>query len=169
MINKKIKGESMSEQFEYLNVKTGEKFLSELSPDTINKIANDKDLDLEEYLSRIDLDAKMKSFLAKIKDVTIKVGEITVKIGKFVLNFITDLAATFDNAVKGAVIGAALGFLLMQIPLIGWILGPIALSTFVFVGTVLGLATDFINLLTSEEERESLKKMVVSRLSRISV
>lgn len=54
----------------------------------------------------------------------------------------------------------------MQIPLIGWILGPIAITTFAFIGALAGLASDLLNLVTSEEERAQLKKMVMSNVDR---
>lgn len=156
----------MAETFEYLNPVTAEKFQSDLSPVAINKIANEQDLDLEEYLARIDMDKRLKQFFFKIENVVLKVGEITVKIGKFIINFLADLAKQFENTVKGAIIGAALGFLFMQIPLIGWILGPIAITTFAFIGALAGLASDLVNLVTSAEERAQLKKMVISNVDR---
>lgn len=160
---KKLEEGFVQGQFEYINVTTGEKFSSELSPELINKIAGEKDLDLEEYLARIDLDARLKTFLLKIRNIIIKIGTHVVKIGKFVLNLITDLAATYKNTVRGAVVGAAVGFLLMQVPLIGWILGPIALTTFSFIGSVVGLAEDLINMLVSSEDRENLRRNIISR------
>lgn len=159
----------MAEQFEYLNVKTGTTFSSELSPEAINRIANERDFDLEEFLSRITLDKKVKDFLVAIKDVTVKVGEIIVKIGKFVLNLIFKLAETFPNTIKGAVMGATIGFLLSTVPLIGWILGPIAISTFAFIGSVMGLATDLVNLVTNEEQREVLKNAVLTACTGLAI
>ena len=155
----------MEEQYEYMNMLTGEKFMSPLSPEAINAKADEKDFDLEDWLDHQTLDAKIKDFLYKIKDITLKVGNVIVKIGKFVLNLIFDLAATFKNTIKGAVVGAVIGILLSQIPLIGWILGPIAITTFAFTGAVLGLASDLVNLLTSEKDREILKNAVVKSVA----
>lgn len=149
----------MAEQFEYVNV-TGEKFLSDLSPVAINRIAEERDFDLEDFLDRITLDKKIKDFLVAAKDVCVKVGKTIVKIGKFLLNLVFKLAESFPNTVKGAVVGATIGFLLSTIPLIGWILGPLAISTFAFVGSVVGLATDLVNMLTNEKQRETLKNAV---------
>lgn len=155
----------MTEQFEYVNTKTGEKFLSDLSPESINRIADERDFDLEDWLSRMTLDAKIKGFINAIVDVTAKVGSVVVKVGKFVLNLLFDIMEQFPNTVKGAIVGAAIGFLFMQIPLIGWLLGPVAIPLFAFTGTVIGLADDLVNVLTSAEQRESLKKAVVSAVA----
>lgn len=154
----------MSEQFEYINTVTGEKFLSDLSPEFINKKASEKDLDLEEYLARITLDARIKSFLIKIKSVVVKVGGRIIRFGRFVINFITDIAAIFENTIRGAVVGACLGLLLSQVPLIGWLLGPIAVTTFTFIGSLAGFSKDLINMVTSEDTREILSEKITSGL-----
>ncbi|MBQ3825150.1 MAG: hypothetical protein II811_03330 [Spirochaetaceae bacterium] len=159
----------MAEQFEYVNVKTGGKFLSDLSPDAINRIAEERDFDLEDFLARITLDKKIKDFLTAIKDVAVTVGKTIVKIGKFVLNLVFELAETFPATVKGAVVGASIGFLLSTIPLIGWILGPIAISTFAFVGSVVGLADDLVNMLTNEKQRETLKNALFTACTGLAV
>ena len=167
----------MAEQFEYLNVKTGEKFLSDLSPEAINRIANEQDIDLERWLKHITLDEKVKKVLIVAKDVVVKVGDVVIKLGKFLVNLLFKLAESFRNTVKVAVMGAAIGALLgmciSTIPLIGWGLGPFIMPMLVTwgitVGGVLGLAADFTELVTNAEEREILRKSVVSAVAGLAL
>ena len=75
-------------------------------------------------------------------DKTMTFGEETINVGKVLCVKIIDFVEENPNMAAGAAVGAAIGVLTAQIPLIGKLLAPIALALGITVGAVIGHRMD---------------------------
>lgn len=103
------------------------------------------DAELRRRLDGLPLSADAKSALYTIAKSTVRIGTSIVKVGKKILEHIVRLFEEYPNATMGMVFGGVLGTLIHSIPLIGFLLGPVATPIFVALGLVVGVYQDLMD------------------------
>ena len=76
---------------------------------------------IQQLLDNMDISAEMKILLDKIINFTVTFGSKIIQIGKKIVEFLVGVYLKYPNMVKGAVLGAILGFLISSIPMIGFL------------------------------------------------
>lgn len=103
--------------------------------------ANSFELNDAELRSRIDhfnVSADTKALLYSFAKATIKVGKVIVKIGRKLIDLLFSLVRQFTSLTFGAVFGLLVGLLISAIPVIGVVLGPIAIPLCTAFGVAVG-------------------------------
>lgn len=119
----------------------------ELTKDDIRNLLefDFSDEELKRRLNNLNLSADAKSALFTIARSTVRVGNSIIQLGKKVLELILRLFDEYPQATMGMVFGGVLGALIASIPLIGFILGPVATPIFVALGLVVGVYQDLMD------------------------
>jgi len=112
--------------------------LQQIEEETKPILEEDK---LQQLIDNIDISAELKILLDKVRTFTVKIGEKVIQIGRKVIEFLIAVYLKYPNTVKGALIGAILGFLLTQIPMIGFIFSW-AIPLLALIGGIKGFLED---------------------------
>lgn len=114
--------------------------IPEPSPDFF-KFIGDFEMNDEQLRSRIDrmgVSADIKALLYSFSKATIRAGKVVLKIGRKIIDILFSISKAFPSLTFGVIFGLVVGALVAAIPLIGFVLGPLASSIAVAVGFVLG-------------------------------
>ena len=150
----------VSDELTFKNPFTGEVktvTITEEQAKTMNAELDDTE-EYEDWIDNQDFGVhgdKIKPILKKLLGVTQTVGKTILRIGKilvdFFMKFLKLILKEFPNAVFGILAGFVLGLLISWIPLVGWILGGLAIPLCASVGGVLGFAVDMKNKINNPE------------------
>ncbi|MDE0534126.1 MAG: hypothetical protein OXI01_22150 [Albidovulum sp.] len=113
---------------------------------------------VREFVDNLDWSADAKLLLMRAYDATIFVGKTVFKIGRFIVCSAIRLASTFPKTTFGIVAGAILGSLVAGIPLIGFVLGPIATPLAIILGTLWGALEDISDAALRQEVKGEVKR-----------
>ena len=125
-------------------IATGEKVTVDISDENyeqLKTLAEDKvsDSRLQSYIDNMDISADAKALIASILKTAIKVGDLIVRVGKRIIELVVMISAKFPNASFGLVLGLLVGVPVSAIPIIGAVLGSIAIP----IAAVFGLAKGY--------------------------
>ncbi len=97
-------------------------------------------------IDNLDVSADVKVRLHSIQEKTIEVmtvaGRVVIRIGRKILDVVLWLLREFPNATFGVVFGLVVGFLVGQVPIIGFLIGPLVTVILTAFGFVHGMAQD---------------------------
>jgi hypothetical protein len=88
------------------------------------------------------------------RELAIQIGERIVKIGKKILSLIFTMCKEYPSTTFGAIFGATVGLLISSIPVLGFILGPIALPLLIIVGIGVGAIEDIKDKMLARKIKE---------------
>ena len=100
------------------------------------------DVKIKSYIEKLPVSAEIKALLFKLSKFTIKVGETLIKFGKKILEIAMMLAAKYQHATLGLILGALLTFLIGAIPVLGPPLASFLGSLLMLFGLAKGLWED---------------------------
>ena len=113
---------------------------------------------ISKQFNQLDISAGRKLLLDKMVTMTIEVGKTIVKIGQKILEVVISLIKAHPNIAIGLILGYFLGLLIASIPILGWVLGPIATPLLVALGAFYGLKTDFNNKAVKARMKEDVRE-----------
>ena len=135
-------------RIEAVDPESGKRFSEEaanLEEGTINGFFNDlsfSDEEIRRQIARLNISADAKSILYKLAKTTIKAGEFVIRIGRKILDVVCFLLREYPNATFGLILGAILGSLVINVPVIGILIGPLTKTLAMITGAFMGLLED---------------------------
>ena len=130
-----------------------------LDEDFINDFFNAFNLSDEEirsWISHLDISADAKSLLYKIAKTTIRAGQFVVKIGRKILDIVSFLLREYPKTTFGLIIGAVIGSLVISIPVIGFVIGPLFKTLVMVLGAIVGVYEDIKDSAMKRKVQESM-------------
>ena len=110
---------------------------------------------VKKFFESLDRSADARLPIMRASDVPIFVGETVFEIGRFMFCGGIRFAKSVPKATFGVVAGAVLRVLTVSVPLIGFVLGPIATPLAIILGTIWGAPKEISDAaLTQEINRE---------------
>jgi hypothetical protein len=130
----------------------------------------------KEYLKWINDEADLGSFGKTLKPILVKlvtttvevmkgVARVVIKIGKIVLNMIWKLLETYPTVVTGALVGFTIGMIISSIPLLGWLLGPIAVPLLGAIGAGAGFLADMSRAIGNASVERKIRARIMDDMS----
>jgi hypothetical protein len=104
-------------------------------------LSNDK---IIAYIDRLKIPPEIKVLLERLTQVIFKINNTIYKVGKKILEVLIFLIKKYPNTLAGTIVGYAIGLLIGNIPIIGWLLGTLAIKIFTALGAIKGFQSDFI-------------------------
>ncbi len=95
-----------------------------------------------EWIDHIDCPAGTKNLLKKLVDKSVIIGKRIYQFGKFVLSALMKLCKLYPRTVIGAVIGLFIATIISSIPIVGTIIGPLAIPILIALGGIEGFYRD---------------------------
>ena len=135
-------------RIEVLDPESGKRFSEEaenLDESTITGFFDDfnfSDEEVRRQIARLSISADAKSILYKLAKTTIRAGEFVIKIGRKILDVVCFLFREYPNATFGLILGAILGSLVINIPVIGILIGSLTKTLAMMTGAFMGLLED---------------------------
>ena len=126
-------GKRFSEEAANLDPKTITDFFADL---------NFSDEEIRRQIARLPISADAKDILYKLAKTTIRAGEFVIRIGQKILDVVCFLLREFPKATFGLILGALIGSLLSNVPVIGFLIGPLIKTLAMITGPWLGLLED---------------------------
>lgn len=108
------------------------------------KEVNLSDDEIKNRIDRMSVSADVKALLYSFSKAAIRAGKVIVKVGRKIIDFIFALMKAFPNITLGIIFGLVVGAMIAAIPVLGFVLGPLAAKLAVLFGFVLGAKTDFM-------------------------
>lgn len=108
------------------------------------------------WISRLDISADAKSLLYKIAKTTIRAGQFVIKIGRKILDIVSFLLREYPKTTFGLIIGAVIGSLVISIPVIGFVIGPLFKTLIMVLGAVVGVYEDIKDSAMKRKVQESM-------------
>ncbi len=95
-----------------------------------------------DWIDRIDCPASLKNLLKQLVDKSVIFGKRIYQFGKFVLSALMKLCKLYPRTVIGAVIGLFIATIISSIPIVGTIIGPLAIPILIALGGIEGFYRD---------------------------
>ena len=130
------------------NSKTGKRFsgeAAELNEKTIGSFFDKFNVSEEEidgWIRGLDISADAKMIMSDIAKTTIRAGDFVIRIGRKILECIEWLLREFPKATLGLILGAVIGTLVISIPVIGVVIGPLFKTMVMVLGITIGSVED---------------------------
>ena len=165
-------------QIKGVNPDTGEEVIVEvedMGKDDLSNLASTRfsKKEISRHIDNLNMSADVKVLLNKMITVTIEVGKTIIKVGQKILEVVISLIKAYPNTTIGLVLGYFLGLLIASIPILGWVLGPIATPLLAALGAFHGLKTDFNNKAVEarvkEDIREDIREEIRKEASKFDV
>ena len=146
----KVKGvnSETNEEYQANAEKIDDAFLNYISESSVSDEA------IKKLLEKLPVSADAKSLLFSFAKAAIQIGERIVKIGKKILSLIFTMCKEYPSTTFGAIFGATVGLLISSIPVLGFILGPIALPLLIIVGIGVGAIEDIKDKMLARKIKE---------------
>jgi hypothetical protein len=137
----------MATEIEYVEAATGKVIHKTLQdpPQSFFEViqsAEWTDKQIEVFIDRLNVSADAKAQLAAFARVTLKVGKEVVRIGRKILDVLFAFLRSFPAMGFATIFSLIVGALISAIPLIGAVLGPIALTLGPALGLIFGASID---------------------------
>ena len=126
-------GKRFSEEADNLDQKTITDFFADL---------NFSDEEIRRQIARLNISADAKEILYKLAKTTIRAGEFVIRVGQKILDVVCFLLREFPKATFGLILGALLGSLVINVPVIGFLIGPLIKTLAMITVAFLGLLED---------------------------
>ena len=117
-------------------------------------------------MKNLDLGSReLRSVFLGLKKVTMVVGKVVFNVGKAILNIIMKILQNFPNTIGGALAGFILGLIFSQIPVIGWLFGPLVLPALTAMGGIIGFMADMSKKLSDVPLEAKIRAKVMDDIS----
>ncbi len=130
------------------NSKTGKGFSGEaakLNEKTIGSFFdkfNVSEEEIDRWIRGLAISADAKMIMSDIAKTTIRAGDFVIRIGRKILDVIEWLLREFPKATLGLILGAVIGTLVISIPVIGVVIGPLFKTIVMVLGITIGSVED---------------------------
>ena len=103
------------------------------------------DQEIARFIDRMKISADAKARLMALARVTMKVGRKVTRIGHRIISVLISFARSFPAISFGVIFAFVVGTLLSAVPILGSVLGPIAMTLGTALGVLVGAHTDIQN------------------------
>jgi uncharacterized membrane protein len=103
------------------------------------------DQEIARFIERMKISADAKARLMALARVTMKVGRKVTRIGRKIISVLISFVRSFPAISFGVIFAFVIGTLLSSVPVLGSILGPIAMTLGTALGVLVGARIDIQN------------------------